>query len=381
LLLIFLKGILKANMYELPDFNQLNLQQTPLVHGFYTLGLIEKYCSDVLMVFMRLTRQDQWSGSDIDPHLLHTKITKGLDQNKTVLVVPFDEHVMSDDYDFSSVLNDYEHDQVYFVTEMDAEQSLYWRFQKKLKCKILELPFILLNDALCYHTLRQTKTLASAPDSHHNFLCMINRSEDSKYNLCKMLLDLDLSPYGLITYRDDSAPDFVKTNFVKNASGPLDPNNLPTKNRQEAGQVYDNNILVSGLVSNYFFLEQNYSTPLIINPESTVGIFPNTEKSLWPALLGRMYLIYGHQRVMSWIQRFCSYGPEHFCDLSFDHVEGYNENDHLARLETMLVKNTDLIKNAQVIYKEHKHKLDTNRTDIVKNMYNFFVQQLCGLHR
>lgn len=363
-------------MYKFPDLQQLNLQETPLVHGFYTLGIIEKYCPDVAMVFMRLARNDQWTGADLNPELLSDRITTELKKNKKVLVVPFDEYVMLDDYDFSSVLNQFENDPVYFVTEMDSEQSLYWRFQKNLKCKILELPFILVNDAICYNKVAHLKSTKSAPKSQHNFLCMINRSEDSKYDLCKMLLDLDLAKYGLVTYRSNDAPDLIKQNFVYNANGPLSPGCLPTKYRQEAGQVYDNGILASSNVINYFFIEENYDAPLIINPESTVGIFPATEKSLWPALLGRMYLIYGHQRIMSWVQRFSSYGPEHFCDLTFDRVEGYNKEDHLLRLETMLMKNTDLIQNARKIYKDHEYKLTRNRTDIVENLYKFFVTQL-----
>lgn len=363
-------------MYKFPDLQQLNLQEIPLVHGFYTLGIVEKYCPNIALVFMRLARNDQWLGSDLNPELVFDEIQDHLQKNKKVLVVPFDEYVMGDDYNFSSVLNQFENEPVYFVTEMDDEQSLYWRFQKKLTCKILELPFILLNDAICYNKLKKVKTVNSALESNYNFLCMINRSENSKYDLCKMLLDLDLAKHGLVTYRSDNAPAFVKENFTYNPDGPIDPGNLPTKNRQEAGQLYDNNILASGNVLNYFHLEQTYDIPLIINPESTVGIFPNTEKSLWPALLGKMYLIYGHQHIMSWVQRFCTHGPENFCDLTFDNVEGYSEKDHLLRLETMLTKNKDLILNAREIYLDHKDKLEINRVDIVKNLYNFFISQL-----
>lgn len=367
-------------MYKFPDLQQLDLQQTPLVHGFYTLGIIERYCPDIAMVFMRLARNDQWTDSDLDPELLLSKIQGHLQKNKKVLVIPFDEYVMGDDYNFSTVLNQFENDPVYFVTEMDAEQSLYWRHQKKLTCKILELPFILLNDAICYNKLKQIKLTKSPAESDYNFLCMVNRPEDSKYDLCKMLLDLDLARYGLVTYRSLESPTFVKNNFVHNLTGPLDPSNLPTQNRQESGQIHDNNILVSGNVINYFFLEETYDIPLVLNPESTVGIFPATEKSIWPALLGKMYLIYGHQHIMSWVQRFCSYDPGHFCDLTFDNIEGYSRQDHLVRLETMLIKNKDLISNARTIYQDHQSKLETNRIDLVINLYNFYIQQLRSLY-
>lgn len=364
-------------MYNFPSLINLDLTNTPLVHGFYTLGLIEKYCSDIVQVYMRLNRNDQWREADLNPELLYNQIQFHLEKNKKVLVVPFDEYVMEDDYDFSTVLNQFENDPVYFVTEMDAEQSLYWRFQKKLQCKILELPFILINDAIVYYKLKQVRSIKQQVTlSNYNFLCMVNRSSNHKYDLCKMLIDLDLARYGYITYRAIDAPDFIKTFCSYSTDKLFNTNKLPTKNRQEAGQILIHNILAPGSVINTLWIEETYDMPLIINPETTVGIFPNTEKSLWPALLGKMYLIYGHQHIMHWIQRFCSYGPEHFCDLTFDSVEGYNKQDHLTRLETMLVKNTDLIQNARVIYQDHKVKLEQNRNDIVENLYNFFINQL-----
>lgn len=367
-------------MYKLPTLQQLNLEKIMPVHGYYTLGIIKKYCPDVAMIFMRLARNDFWTGSDLDPELLTEKIQKQLQQNKKVLVVPSDEYVMDHNYNFSEVLNQFENDHVYFVTEMDAEKSLFWTFQKKLRCKILELPFVLTNDAVCYNKLYKLKQKISAPKSHYNFLCMVNRSESSKYDVCKMLLDLDLAKHGLITYRDPNAPQFIKDNCFFNQNEMLcdsrEPSNLPTKNRQEAGQVYDNNILASGCVLNWFQIDQQYGIPLIINPETTLGIFPNTDKSIWPALLGKMYLIYGHQGVIKWIQRFCDYGPENFSDLAYDNVQGYEIEDHMARLETMLVRNTDLIRNAHVVYMDHKTALEQNRQTFVENLYNFFASQI-----
>jgi hypothetical protein len=364
---------------DIPNLIELDFSNIPLVHGYYSLGIIKKYRPDVELVFMRLSSNDQWKDSDLDCSLLTDIIQRHLDNNKIVFVVPFEEYVMNDvDYDFSKILNQFVDDPVYFVTEMDQEQSLYWRFQKNVKCKILEIPFILINDAVCYFKIAGSAN-QTPPESSHNFLCMVNRPESSKYDLLEKIYKLGLHKYGLVTYRDRHAPEFVKQNFIFNKNGPLDPQNLPTSNRQEAGQVLINNILVSSNVANYVHIQTTYDIPLIINPESTVGIFPATEKSLWPSLLGRMYLIYGHQRIMHWPQRFSSYGPENFCNMSFNNVEGYANKDHELRLEKMLVDNQYLIKHARDVYKQHHSKLEKNKTDFIFNLYNFFKNQISNL--
>ncbi len=363
----------------IPNLLDLNLSDIPLIHGYYSMGIIKKYRPDVELVFMRFSRDDQWKDSDLDCSLLSDIIQRHLQNNKIVFVMAFDEYVMNDaNYNFADVLNQFDNDPVYFVTAMDQEQSLYWKFQKNLKCKILEIPIILINDAICYFKI--AKTINQTPlESKHNFLCMTNRAEHNKYNLLKKIHKLGLHHYGLVTYRDLNPPRIFKENFIFNETGPMDPTNLPTANRQEAGQVLIGNILVSSNVANFVHIQTTYDMPLIINPETTVGIFPSTEKSIWPALLGRMYLIYGHQHIMRWPKRFSSYGPENFCNISFDNVEGYTEKDHELRLEKMLVDNQYLIKHARDVYSNHRDSLEQNRNDFVINIYNFFRDQLNGL--
>jgi hypothetical protein len=358
-----------------PDLIDMDLSTIPLIHGYYSLGIIKKYRPDVEMVFARLERRENWTGSDLDITMLSSKIYQHLQNRKIVFLVPFDEHVMDEDYNLSEVLNNFVNDPVYFITAMDQEQSLYWTFQKKMKCKILEIPYILINDAICYFKIKDT-LVKTDTKSDYNFLCMVNRPEKSKYDLLKKLYDLGLHRYGLITYRDQYAPKFIKENFVCNLHGPMDSRHLPTSNRQEAGQIYINNILVSSNVANFAHIYNTYDQPLIINPESTVGIFEPTEKSMWPALLGKMYLIYGHQHIMQWPQRFSSYGPENFCNMKFDNIEGYTQIDHDMRLEKMLTDNEYLIKHARTIYLDHKIQLEKNRNDFVFSLYNFFRSQL-----
>lgn len=362
-----------------PDLKDFDLSSVPLFYGYYTLGLIIKFRPDIALVPVRLARFDQWCEYDRDPELLYDIISRHLDKKQTVLVVPFEEYVMGDDFTFSDTLNQFEDAPVYFVTEMDSEQSLYWTFQKRLRCKILELPFILVNDAICYKHIAHIMPDASPRHSTHNFLCMVNRSEPSKYNLLRKILDFKLHEYGLVTYRDRHAPEFVRENFTRNALGVPHQHSLPTINRQEAGQIMLGNLLVSINVANFIQIDNNFDMPLIINAESTVGIFPATEKSIWPALLGRMYLIYGHQHCMQWVSRFCSYGPENFCDISFDDITGYTAQDHDARLERMLSNNTELIKHARDLYHNHRASLEQNRFDFVYNLYGFFRNQINGL--
>ena len=70
----------------IPELAQLNLTEIPLVHGFYSLGLVKKYCPNVEIVCLRMNRNDQWTDLDLDPERLYNVIRQHVTTGKTVFV-------------------------------------------------------------------------------------------------------------------------------------------------------------------------------------------------------------------------------------------------------------------------------------------------------
>lgn len=363
---------------SLPQLDQLDLTSQTLYKGYYSLGLIAHCFPELALIPYRLDRHDHWSNIDINIKELDSSIKRALQTHKGVLIVPWEEDFMGQpDVEFTGMLNQYENQPVFLLSEMSAQSQLLYRFQHNLKVKILELPFVLVNDLICYWKVRPTLNLPLPPKSDQSYLCMIGRGQDHKFNLVQGLVQHQLQAYGLITRSNDQVPEFIRSNTVLNTQTPLyETHKLLTACRKEAAQVMINGVWVSSNVANYLHIEQTYDHPLIINVESTLGIFPATEKSIWPSMLGRIPLIYGPSGIMEWIQRFSSYDLTTMLDLKFDSIVGYDQSSYDLRLQALLSDNRTLICQAREVYADNMHTLASNRRDFVYNLYNFFCNQI-----
>jgi hypothetical protein len=142
-----------------------------------------------------------------------------------------------------------------------------------------------------------------------------------------------------------------------------------------ARQVNINGVWVSKNVENYLHIDQKYHhIPLAINPETTTTNFKSTEKSMWPVLLGKLFLIYGRPGSMAWIQRFYDVDITRFADTTYDSIPGIDHDG--IRLNSMIDNNQDLIKNAKDIHAQLEPELQSARWTFGKNLYKFFVSQL-----
>lgn len=133
-------------------------------------------------------------------------------------------------------------------------------------------------------------------------------------------------------------------------------------------------------MENFLKIKELYhDVPLVVHAETTTGVFPMTEKSVWPILLGKMFLIHGHQGVMYEIQQFYDIDISDFANIEFDSFHGWGVDNDNIRLDKMIVDNKSLIENASEKYKELKPQLDKSSYTFGKNMYNFFIKQLTTL--
>lgn len=357
----------------LPEYSKLDLTQCHTYHGYYTLGLIKQYRPDIEIITFKLARHDQWADSDHDVTFLKTEIDNALLNNKIVLFVPWEEDVMGErDYALTDLLNSYKDRPLYFVSEMDSQGQLIFKDYHKFECKILELPFVLVNDCICYDQVRYNLNLPMPAKSNLNFLCMIGRPEGHKFDLAESLIANKLDQFGLITSMDQNNLDLSINKQIPR----YEVNQLLTVHRKEAAQKNINGVWVSSNVENFLHIESTYDMPLIINPESTMGIFPATEKSIWPALIGKLFLIQAQAGIMAYIQRFYTVDQSQYANLDFDKVYGWDHNAHNDRRTNMIINNADLIKDASYVYSKLYPELQNARKSFVVNMYNFFVEQV-----
>lgn len=360
-------------MLAFPDYSQLDITQYPRLEGFYTLGMLAAHLEPECAI-LPFVHPDHRS-PDLYPDLC-LQIDQALDAGKKVLVVLWDEGVAPDPV-LGDIFNRYSEDPVWIVTQLGSQDQLFYRFQHNLKCRLIELPWWQLNDCLTYYRVAD-RTDNQPTDSPHNFNCLVARIEQHKLDLLQALEDRKLSQHGVcnMAYPQASmlsdqitASNHPPYPYTKNPS--RDNPRTPTVAYRQVGPVW-----ISANVENFFRIQQHYNTPLAIVPETSVGIFFSTEKSIWPTLLGQLCLIYGRVGVMRHLQRFSSLDQSLYADLTFDSMEGYTREQCLARLHVMLDRNRDLIRNARDIYHQYAKEINAARWCLGQNLYEFVVSQL-----
>lgn len=356
---------MQASCY--PEFDQVNLSNYKLVNGFGTLGFFKKHRSDCIFI-----TPDQWQNYN-DYTWLDQLIELGLSQGKIVCVVPWDEDIINpDDHSkLSVILNKYINDPVWMITQLEQEDQKIYTFQHGIRCKIIEIPWWLLNDCLSYYAVAdriETKV------SQQNYLCMLNRYNSHKWDLALTLKKYHLDTSGLITVTNANAYPKENLEFCQvNKKVPYSNGNPIV-----GAATKINDVWISNNVKNFLFIEKEYSNiPLIINPETTCGIFFSTEKSLWPLLLGKLMLIYGRPGVMRYMQRFYDIDFSIYANLEFDQSsDDWSDKGHQDRLEILINKNRSLIQDCTGVYQTLQPKLESARWTLGSNMYKFFINQL-----
>ena len=196
---------------------------------------------------------------------------------------------------------------------------------------------------------------------------MVNNPASHKLEILKQLQQQHLDQFGLLTLSSATEGfDFCQINRH------YPYNNIRPGYMKMAAQTYVNDTWISKNVENFLYLEREYNQiPLIVNSESVTVPFMSTEKSIWPVLLGRLFLVFGRPGSMNWIQKFYDIDISQWANLEFDQ----SGPDHI-RVSSMLTTNRALITNAHDVYTQLQPKLEQARWSFGHNMYNFFLKQL-----
>jgi hypothetical protein len=358
-----------------PEFEQISLPDYEPVNGYYILGMLKQLRPDVTFV----TPAD-WK--DYQNYAwLDEIIQESLSNGKPVCILPWDEAVLAwPDSTLSTILNQYQKEPVWFVTQLDARDQMIYTDWYRLGCKIFDLPWLLLNDTLAYYHVSDRTPVAMPARPTHQYLCMLGRYESHKFDLALALRHRDLHLQGLITVSDpEKYPEENRQFCLPNANPPTDSVAETAIPGDRASAHYQHgDISISGNVKNYLFIEQTYADiPMIVHPDTTCGIFQNTEKVLWPLLLGRVMLTYGRPGVMSSIQKWYDVDFAEYANLEFDSYQGdWSHSAHAHRLDLMLDLNQDLIQNSAQVHRRLQPQLEAARWTIGKNLYKYFVANL-----
>ena len=349
---------------SLPNFDQINLAEQPLVAGYYTLGMIRRYRPDIELIHL-----DQWQ-STTNYDWLDQRISSALENKRIVCICAWEEEVAwPPNDDMFATVNKYQHDPVYWVT-----QFVTGTCNTNFKLKIVEIQWWLLNDCLMYHHFRQI----AVPTKKYkeNYLCMLGRYEPHKYELGKQLYQHGLGQSGMITVAYPHNYPRDHSNFSQPCAVKLYP-----KLNHHLGKTRANtkigNVWASGNVENFVALANEFADiPLIINPDTTCNIIQMSEKLIWPMLLGKLFLLYGNNGIMRAVQRFYDIDISRWANLEFDDIVGWTPDHQHQRLITMIEKNRSLIQDCRDIYHELKPELENASHTVIKNFYSFFTDQL-----
>ena len=362
-------------LHSYPLYENINLNSYETLFGFYTLGFIQQHRPDLFIIDIRLKNRSWDCTHDLANYdWLDARIQQGLKKGHSVVLIPEDEHVVFlANTQLTDILNNYVDSPVYWVTMLDLQAQQTYRDYHQFRIKMLELPWMVLNECLTYYPVANTATEFKTNDNNYNFFCLIGntQSESHKIDLVRELHQQQLSSYGLTTVNINSSYPKDLLEYCQVNKQYLyevaDPDYPPY-----ARQTNINNTWVSKNVENYLHLDQEYhNIPLAINPETTITDFKSTEKSIWPVLLGKLFLIYGRPGSMSWIQRFYDIDISRFANTEYDLITNPKQ-----RLSRMVSDNHHLIKNAHTIQQQLYPELKSARWSLGANLYKFFISQL-----
>jgi hypothetical protein len=380
-----------------PAYESIDLTAVPLKWGYYIPGLSGQNRPDIELIEIRLDfakNTDRWGNvqhrhRDVDYSELPGQIESALKKGKKVGLLVEDEHVHYEkNNQLTEIVNRYQSESVYWLTQYDSKRikSIY-QDQHGIECKILELPWLILNECLVYNYVKRfcvPTTILSRrhqQDPASNFFTVTGKYEQFRKQLLEALVSHGLDQYGLITVPDQYCDQYSSQHYAFDQQvhpvpdrpyvvAPIDQHD------KMAAQFFENNVWLSCNTQNFLHLERSYiKYPLAIIPETGVYNFFATEKSVWPALLGKMFLILGSEGCMHYIQRFYDVDLSEFINLEYDSIKSQPASINL-KINMMIGHNRDFIINAKQVYAQHRDRFQAAQRTIGPNIYKFVLAQL-----
>jgi hypothetical protein len=317
---------------------------------------------------------------------LPARIEHALQDNKKVGLLFEDEWVTGRNDQFSDIVNHYQDRAVYCLTQHDSKRiDIHYRGTHGLQGKILELPWVILNECLMYNNAKQHRVptvISKGAKPHNKFFTLTGRYEPFRKRLLEKLLDHGLDKHGRLTIQNTPYNNVAYDLGDRVTVEPHYPyGDQPIKTHAKmAAQFEQNNHWISCNTRNFLHIEQTYRNyPLTIIPETYYHDYFATEKSVWPILLGKLFLIVGSAGCMQYIQRFYDVDMSKFLNLEFDHMPTTTTPQLDCKIDHMLNCNREFILNAHQVYDQHRDQLRAARNTLGPNLYRFVQEQVAQI--
>lgn len=378
-----------------PAYRDIDLAATPLKWGYYVPGLIEQYKPDIELIGIGVDLARicdsrghvKQSHGKVDYSWLPVEIEQALARGQKVGLLVEDEHVFCpQNHQLTSIVNHYRDQSVYWLSEHDQDRiEKHYRGRHQLQCKMLELPWGMLNECLMYNNAKQHRVptvISRGANPNNKFFTLTGRYEPFRKRLLEKLIEHGLDHHGLLTIQntpDNNVAYDLGDRVTVESHYPYGdhPNKMLAK---MAAQFEQNNHWISCNTRNFLHIEQTYRRyPLAIIPETHYHDYFPTEKSVWPVLLGKLFLILGSQGCMQNIQRFYDVDMSQFLNLEFDRMPAATTQQLDLKLDHMLDLNRDFILNAHQVYDQYRDQLRTARNTLGPNLYRFVQEQVARI--
>jgi hypothetical protein len=380
-----------------PAYRNIDLATTPLKWGYYVPGLIQQHRPDIELIdiHLDLTKVGDQLGHleithpDTDYSGLPARIEHALKNNKKVGLLLEDEWVTERNDQFSDIINHYQDQSVYCLTQHDQKRiEKQYQGTHRLQSKILELPWVILNECLMYNNAKQHRVptvVARGSRVYNNqntFFTLTGRYEPFRKRLLEKLIDHGLDRHGLLTIQDTPYNNVAYDLGDQVSIEPRYPyGDQPIRSHAKmAAQFEQNNHWISCNTQNFLHIEQTYlHYPLAIIPETCPYDYFATEKSVWPILLGKLFLIFGSAGCMKYIQRFYDIDMSEHLDLEFDNIHPKTDQDLDHKLDLMLDRNRAFVLNAHQFHDQNYQRLQAARNTLGPNLYRFVQEQVARI--
>jgi hypothetical protein len=195
----------------------------------------------------------------------------------------------------------------------------------------------------------------------------------------KKLVEHGLHQHGLLTALHVPHNPDLKDHVTINSNGPYS-NRLIKSHAPMAAQSLKKNTWISCNTDNFLHMERAYQQyPMTVIPETFYLDYFSTEKSVWPALLGKLFLIFGSAGCMKYVQRFYDIDLSEFLNLDYDCVELTRGWDIDRRMDCMLESNKNFISNPYKFYNQNYQRIQSARNTIGPNLYRFVLDQVARI--
>lgn len=354
-----------------PPYRGLDFTGYARIDGLQSLGFIAQHRPDIHIVTDRL-----WSRYHADTII--PEIETALVNNKKVgLFFMSPDFMMPNENskDLLERLTPFADEPVYLCSDLDDECLLIYQEQFVLPIKSIYVPWCISNFVFNLDLVTSEDFDGPCGPVGLQFACYANRLQQHREDLKNLLIDQQWTNIGDIQYAGKQL-----------GSGSIH-REWRTQSEFEILKEDSNNTIRSlffhsdtgrwvchNAINLMRLKEQLGDIPLVIQSDSTTGLFPITEKSIWPIMLQRLFMIYGRPRLMQTVQKFLSYDIASYLDLEFDSIDGWTLREDRLRLECMIEKNQYLITHAREFWIAHRPKLLQARYDLPYLIY----QQFCN---